>query len=151
MVKHILPKWYPWQPKSYDMLQMVMIELKLTKLQSKVVIFWNIISNFTLFYLNTPVHSCKTANTNKLLSTCSYFKADLNVFKHWIQDTLDWGHHNLWSRDFNHIHGYPNCTGSNIIWMLVNRDHISAPATNVGLPPSMLWNWPDWIQTHDQN
>ena len=55
---------FPWQPKSHDMptislwtrmLIIMKIGLKLAKLQSKVALFQNIISNFTGFYLNTPV------------------------------------------------------------------------------------------------
>ena len=38
------------------MLNMVKIGLKLTKLQSEVALFGNVISNFTWFYLNTPVY-----------------------------------------------------------------------------------------------
>ena len=57
-------KWCPWQLKLCyisaisllaRILNMVKIGLKLMKLHLEVAVFMNFISNFTLFYLNTPV------------------------------------------------------------------------------------------------
>ena len=59
MVTHNFPtKWVPWQPQSCDMLTisvfikilntgMVNIGTKVTKLESEVALFRNIVSNFT--------------------------------------------------------------------------------------------------------
>ena len=50
--------------------------------------------------------------------------AALNLCKHWILDAWDWIHHNL--AIATRMHGYPHCTGSDIIiWISHTRENTS--------------------------
>ena len=65
MVTYFPTTWLPWQLKSCDMstislltrmLNVMKIGLTLTKLQSQVTLFWNIITNFTLTHMHIYIY-----------------------------------------------------------------------------------------------